>query len=969
MKQRQPRLSLFAAAFATALPAMIAGNASAQEDPQQDPDASSLDRVQVTGTRIKRTGLEGPAPVTVIDREEIERSGHTRVGDLLQEITSSGSAINTAFNSPDQGGDGGVRVSLRNLGPERTLVLVNGRRWVKATTQAGVANAADLSTIPAAAVERIEVLTGGASSVYGSDAIAGVVNIITRQDFIGTSASAQYGSTSDGDGDEEAYSFTVGRGDEQSNVLVNLSFTKQDPIMAADRRISRVPQFGADTFGGPISRGSSATPEGRFLFVNPQTGETLDLTRDPSSGLPTVGDFRSFDGTADRFNFAPDNFLQIPLEQTSAYIQATHEFSPAVRFFTEGFYNRRESTQLQAPVPIFLGSAGILPLDVGVSADNPFNPFGFDLDARDNLILLGRRFVEAGTRNFNSEVDTWRWTGGFDGTFDIAGRAFDWDASYTYSRSDRNAAIENLLNHDRLAQALGPVDQCTGECVPFNIFGGQQGTGTAPGSGGSITPEMVDFVTYTALEQNEQEMHNFLANISGSIVDLPAGPLSFAAGFEKRREFAADIPDPLAQAGSGAASVSGGQRSPTSGRLNLEAWYAEVNVPLLSGVTGAELLELDASLRSSDFERLGSDTTARVGVRWRPYEDMLFRASFSEGFRAPGVQELFGGLGVADPELTDPCSNFLESGVPQEVIDNCIEQGVPADGSFEQINSQIRITTGGNPDLEPETSDSFTVGGSWSPQAVPGLTVTIDYYDIELENSITSIGAQSILDACANSGRLCGLIERSASGEVSRLLDTQVNIGGTETSGVDWAVNYAFDDLPWGVLRTVWRGTYVSDFEQSVPDFGDPDAEAETRDLLGTLLPGQPDRSFPEWRSNLDLIWTMDNWEAVWNLHYIHSYTEPCNDGLSPSFVELGLCSNPDPDNPTNELGSIVYNDVQLSYYFDQMDFGSAKFTVGLDNVFDRDPPVSMAAFANSFDATQHRIPGQFYYARVNVDF
>ncbi|NEZ03334.1 TonB-dependent receptor [Wenzhouxiangella sp. XN201] len=965
MKQYQPRLTAFAVAFATALPAMIAGNAHAQEEPE----STDLDRVQVTGTRIRRDDLEGPAPVAVIDREAIERTGHTRLSDLLQEFSASGSALNTAFNAPDQGGDGGERVSLRNLGPERTLVMVNGRRWVKATTQAGVANAADLSTIPTAAIERIEILTGGASSVYGSDAIAGVINVITRKNFTGTSASAQYGQTSESDGEEEAYSFTIGRGDDNSNLLLNLSYTKQKEIMAADRKISRVPQFGADTFGGAISRGSSATPEGRFVFTNPETGETVDLTRDPGTGMPSLGDFRTFDGTADRFNFAPDNYLQIPLEQTSAYIQATHEFSPEVRFFTEAFYNRRESTQLQAPVPIFMGSAGILPLDVGVSADNPYNPFGFDLDARDNLILIGRRFVEAGTRNYNGKVDTWRWTGGFEGNFEIADRLFDWDVSYTFSRSERNANIENLLNHDRLARALGPIDQCTGSCVPFNIFGGQQGTGNAPGSGGSITPEMVDYVTYTALEQNEQKMANWLANIGGELFDLPAGPLAFAAGFEKRREFAADTPDPLAQAGSGASSVSGGQRAPTSGRLNLEAWYAEVNVPLLADVPGADLLELDASVRASDFEQFGTETTSRLGVRWRPYQDMLVRASYAEGFRAPGVQELFGGQGVADPELADPCSNFLDTGVSQEVIDNCISQGVPADGSYEQINTQIRITTGGNPDLEPETSESFTVGTVWTPEAVPGLNVAIDYYNIELDNSISSIGAQSILDACAFSLRLCNLVERSSSGEVSSLLDTQVNIGGTETAGVDWSIDYRFGEQSWGNLRTIWRGTYTSKFEESVPDFSDPDAPEEVRDLLGTMLPGQPDRSFPKWRSNLDLIWGLGDWEAVWNVQYIHSYTEGCNDGLSPSFVELGLCSNPDPVNPTNKLDSVVYNDFQLSYFFDDWDFADSKFTIGVDNVFDEDPPVSMSAFANSFDASQHRIPGQFYYARVNFDF
>lgn len=967
MKYSTPRPDILAAALATALPAMLAGgNVQAQQE-----ESTELDRVQVTGSRIKRTEVEGPSPVQVLNRDEIERTGHTRLGDLLQELTSSGSALNTAFNSPDQGGDGGERVSLRNLGSDRTLVLVNGRRWVKATTQAGVANSADLSTIPTAAVERIEVLTGGASSVYGSDAIAGVVNVITRTNFTDTSASAQYGETSEGDGAEESYDFTMGRGNEQSNLLFNISYTKQDEIMAADRRISRVPQFGADVFGGPISRGSSATPEGRFIVTDPETGETVDLTnRDGAPASPTLDDLRAYDPTADAFNFAPDNYLQIPLTQTSAYIQGNHEFSDNLSFFTEAFYNRRESTQLQASVPLFLGSAGILPLSVGVSADNPYNPFGFDLDPESNLVLIGRRFLEAGTRNYNSEVDTWRWTSGLEGEFTLGDRFWDWSVSYTFSESQRTATIENLVNHDKLAQALGPVDQCTGDCVPFNIFGGQVGTGNEPGSGGAITPEMVDFVTYTGIEKNEQKMVNWLGNISGELFDLPAGPVAIAAGFEKRREFAADTPDSLAAAGSGAASVSGGQRSPTSGRLNLEAWYLETNVPLLADRPGVDILELSASVRGSDFDQFGSETTGRLGLRYRPSEDLLLRASYAEGFRAPGVQDLFGGQGVADPELNDPCSNFLDGDTPQEVIDNCIAQGVPADGSYEQINTQIRITTGGNPDLEPETSDSFTVGGVWSPRAIPGLGVTVDFYDIELENSITSIGAQSILDACAFSGRLCDFIDRSGSGEVSSLLDSQVNIGSTETSGVDFAVDYRFQDTGFGDFRTVLRGSYVDEFKEIVPDFSDPDAPAEERDLLGTLLPGQPDRSFPELRTTLDLIWDMGPWQAVWNIQHVGDYEESCDDGLTPSLTELGVCSHPDdPEGPKNRLGSVTYHDVQFSYFMDELEMGDLRFTLGVNNVFDRDPPVSTQAFANSFDATQHRIPGQFYYARVNWDF
>ncbi len=965
MSKQQPKLSLMAVALATALPAFLAGNVAAQDQPE----AVEVDRIEVTGSRIRRTDFEGPAPVLVVDRQEIERSGHIRLADLLQELTSSGSALNTAFNSPDSGGDGGERVSLRNLNPERTLVLVNSRRWVRGTTQAGVSNSADLSTIPVAAVERIEVLTGGASSVYGSDAIAGVINIITRKDFIGTEASAQYGVTGDNDGNEQSYSLTMGRGDERSNILFSLSHNKQDEIMAADRAISRVPQFGADAFGGPISRGSSATPEGRFIVVDPNTGQVFDLTRQEGAPGTSLDAFRPFDGTADRFNFAPDNFLQIPLDQTSVYLHATHEFSPQFRLFTEAMFNNRQSVQLQAPVPLFLGSAGILPLNVGVSAENPFNPFDFDLDPNTNLVLIGRRFVEAGTRNFSSDVDTWRWTGGVEGEFEVADRRFDWDVSYTFSESKRTATIENLVNHDRLALALGPLSQCTGECVPFNIFGGQQGTGNAPGSGGSITQEMIDFVTFTAVENNEQRMVNWLANISGELFQLPAGPLGFAAGFEKRREFAADTPDSISAAGSGAASVSGGIRAPTSGRINLEAWYAELAVPLISGRPGIDLLELSGSVRNSDFDQFGSETTTRVGLRWRPSSDLLLRASFAEGFRAPGVQDLFGGLGVADPQLNDPCSNFLAGGASQTVIDNCIAQGVPADGSFEQINPQIRITRGGNPDLEPETSDSYTIGAVWSPTFAPGLGVTVDYYRIELDNTITSIGAQSILDACAQSLRLCDLIDRSASGEVSRLLDTQVNIGSTEVSGLDFAVRYVLPDTAFGRFAGVWNASYLNTFKESVPDFSDADAPEEVRDLTGRLLTGQPDRSFPEWRHTLDLTWEHGPWDASWSIQHIDGYQENCSDGLVPTFTELGLCSNPDPVDPTNRLGSVTYHDVQASLRLEQFTQLGARFTLGINNLFDKDPPVSTAAFANSFDATQHRIPGRFFYGRVNVDF
>lgn len=931
---------------------------------QSDEDARELDRVQVTGSRISRTDMEGPSPVQVINREQIDNTGHTRLGELLQDLTASGSAINTSFNAPDSGGDGSVRVSLRNLGPERTLVLVNGRRWVNGTTFTGVSSSADLSTIPLAAVDRVEVLKGGASSVYGSDAIAGVVNVILRDDIEDVQVDLYSGQWDDGDGEESAVSITMGRSGNDGNMLLSYSQTSQKSIMAGDRVRTRVPQFGADVFGGAISRGSSATPQGRFWFDDPNTGDRRDLTLpEGASGTPSASDFRPFDDLSDRYNFAPDNFLQIPLDQRSVYFQGTHDINPNVSVFAEAAYNNKQTFQLQAPVPIFLGSGGILPLSVGVSASNPYNPFGFDLDPEDNLLLIGRRFIEAGTRDYHANVDTWRLATGIEGEFLVGERFFNWDVSYLFSQSTRSQRTENLLNHNRLQRALGPVSECTDPCVPFNIFGGQAGTGNDPGSGGSITPAMVNYVTYTALDQNEQKLSSVLANISGDITNLPAGPFSFAAGFETRRESASDTPDSLAASGAGAASVSGGQRAPTFGRVNMDAVYAEFNLPLLGNMTGAEALDLNISSRYSDYDTFGSELTNRFSALWRPVDDLLVRATFAEGFRAPGVQDLFGGAGVSDPQLDDPCSDFLNTGVSQEVIDNCVDQGVPANGSYTQVNPQIRINTGGNPDLEAETSESTSFGLVYSPSQIDRLDLTVDYYNIEVNNSITPIGAQSILDACAQNLELCNLIERNSNGNVRRLDDFPVNIGSTEVQGVDLGVNYHLPETDLGRLGFRLETSYLDSYLETLPSYAVASPADQERELAGRLVQGQPERSFPEWKANLDLLWSRGNWEANWGMQLIGSYREDCD----PDLNAFGICSDPNAaGGPENRLGSTVYHDLQATYHMESM---NVSLTGGIDNVFDKTPPLSTSVSANSFDPSQHRIPGRFGYVRLSTRF
>lgn len=411
----------------------------------QDEDTAELDRIEVTGSRIKRTDIEGASPIFVIQREEIERTGLTSVGDLLQDLPVAGSALNTTFNN---GGNGETRLDLRNLGCNRLLVLVNGRRWVT-----GLAGCVDLNNVPVAVVKRIEVLKDGASSVYGSDAIAGVVNIITRDDFDGAQVNGQYGKyLSDSDGEIQAYDASLGATSDRASVYFNASYVKNDPVFAGDRRISQEPQYGTQN-----SFGSSGTPQGRLGFVNPATGTFASgWTTDPGcdvqgQGLSCfrAGDF-SFGAPgagADRFNFAPDNYLLTPQERTNIFTQGRYDLTDNVSVSMEAAYTNRRSEQLLAPTPLFLGLFGSGPAaGIGVGALNTqrFTGTAFALPA--SSWLLGRRMVEAGPRLFQQNVDSYRFAMGFDGSFEAGNRYWDWNLSYVYGRNDLNQVTEGLVN-------------------------------------------------------------------------------------------------------------------------------------------------------------------------------------------------------------------------------------------------------------------------------------------------------------------------------------------------------------------------------------------------------------------------------------------------------------------------------------------------------------------------------------------
>ena len=952
-------------ALAVAL-ACVPGASWAQDD------ATELERVEVTGSRIKRAEAEGQAPVLTLEREDIQATGLLSVGDIIQQITASGSALNTKFNSsgnfgfpPDGGGvgAGSTTIDLRNLGCKRVLVLVDGLRWVSESSASGVSSCTDLNTIPVSIVERIEVLQDGASAIYGSDAIAGVVNIITRRSFDGLEFGAYYGENEEGDGETTNFDVSVGGSGDRFDFFVGASYYKQREIASKDREQSSFPVPGTG-----LTFGSSATPQGRYVFTDPRTGNTSSITLNPGTITPVydplnptggTSTYNPFD-TSDRFNFAQFNLLLTPSERRGLYNQTHFEITDNTTWYFKGLYNERESTNQAAPEPIFLGpeagTGNAYADNIFISRTNPYNPFGIDFistgpDA--NLIFFGRRPIEGGARVFNQEVDTWYIATGFEGNFDLGARKLYWDLNYANSQNKAEQTNYGSYNIRRIAQALGPVDACNADpnCVPLNYFGGQ-GAG-----GGTITPEMLAYIQPIIRDSSEQELELYSANLTGDLFELPAGALAFAAGYEYREYSGSYQPDALTVAG----EYNGVPSLPTSGEYDVSEFYGELNAPIYESESGASKLDLSLAGRYSDYdfgESSKDETTGKFGLRWQLNEQFLARGTYSEGFRAPTIGELFGSASRFDATLSDPCSIGLDGSPAPGNPANCTALGVPP--GYQQANSQISVTTGGNSDLEPETADTYTAGLVWSPAFAVDtnwserLDFEFTYYNVEVEGAIQAIDAQTQLNLCVATldEAYCNGITRATTGGINGFNNRLVNIGQIETDGYDINLYWSAPAGDWGQFNVTWLNTIVADYEAiGVNGVVQPQSE-------GTEV---NDSGIPEWTSNFRVGWSMGDWGANWTVRYLSDLTEQCGDA-----VDFDVCSNP--NDGTNELESTAYNDVQVSW---SSPFGAEglRLAAGVNNLFDEDPPICLSCSLNGYDASNYDVPGRFWYLQASYKF
>ena len=966
--------------------------------PETAIDRSMEEQIVVTGSRIRRKDLTTPAPVTVVTRQQFEQSGKMTIGDFLQTMPEQGNAPNFQLNTGgiNYGADGTTRINLRSLGIQRTLVLINGRRVVPGGL--GASAAVDLNTIPTEGVERVEVLKDGASAVYGSDAVAGVVNIITRRSYNGTDVGAQYGLSGKGDAQTFDAHVTAGRSDERASAIFSVRYFNQKDSWLRDRSWSAQAldyDYTAPPDQAVNPGGSSATPQGTMRFAEDPNnlkhalcnGNALCLAmtggaagtgwkvgqryiRDPAGpfcGNNPAGEqvcFRKYNSPApannntgvDAYNFAAENYLSIPSTTVQAFSAGDVKF-PGVRGYYEVSYAQRTSTQNAAPMPLN-------PSDYNnnfMSKDSLYNPFGEDIS------WVRRRLVEFGHRTYSEELGTFRVVTGIDGTLPgVLGPlgGWFWDASMNYGKTSGTFTTGGSFRNSRVANAVGPSmfdakgnPVCVSKpgdlktvlpdgCVPLNLLGGP----------GTIGQSQQDYLGFTGTSRAFDALFSVNLNLGGDLFTLTADrPVSVAVGYEFRRQSGAQVADPIVQAGD---SADFNFKS-TNGFFTVNEAFAELSLPFLSNIPGVEALEGSVAARYVNYSTFGGNFTYKFGARYTPIRDFTVRGTYSTAFRAPNISELYLGATENDPSATDPCVDF--SKVTQAVADQCRKYGVTGSGSGD-TTLQVLTRNGGNTALDAETARTFSVGIVVQPQPVKNLSITVDYFNVSIDKAIGTIGTPNILQGCYVNGNddYCKFIVRNAFGAIQHVNDLNQNVGQKKTAGIDFAVRYA---VPSELGRfgfafdASWLAFYDSTLKLAT---GDQTIHGKGNYDLGAL---------PALKANAGADWALGGIVAGVVGRYIGNFKE-CSNPTDPTTASGGLCntSNTTTNPNVRQVGSWVQIDLHAGYTLAST-VGKTSIFAGVSNLFNKAPPyVYSAALANS-DPSTYDYLGRYVYGRVQHRF
>ncbi len=941
-------------------------------------DEEEVEEVVVTGSRIKRSGASAPSPVTIVDSEAISLQGEINLANILNQLPALGSTRTNASATGFIGTTGTSNLDLRRLGINRTLVLVNGRRHVG--SQAGSA-AVDINSIPQELVERVEVLTGGASAIYGADAVTGVVNFVTKKDFEGVSVFGQAGQADEGD----AFSYTTrliagsNFDDDKGNAVFSVEWAETDGFLANDRSFRRN-NFSIrpnPTDGDTPANSNDGIPdqilfEGVSLdFINaggifrvPGRAASDPLGRDfvvdgngfrPFDFGENIGGGRSINGTGDGILLSDiGGSANGELQRAIVTGALNYKFRDELNLFIETKYVNSQSASES-------GTGAFDIFSISINSDNAFltdEQRQFFVDQGTDTLLVSRSSQEV-PRFDDVERQLFRGVIGFDGTFD---NGISYDTSFVYGRAtvtniqgnnrinDRfNAGIDAVFDNDGNIvcrssidpdAASGLPDFAVNGCVPINILGEN-----------AISPEAAEFAFFndSLVETLEQKVVSL--NISGDSeaigFSLPAGAISWAIGGEYREEDSTSLTTGIDRLGLTFLNVI----PPEAGGFDVAEVYGEVSVPVLNDVFLAKQLSVDAAIRFSDYSTVGGTTTWSVGVNWQPVEDLRFRGTYSQSVRAPNIAELFGPQSQTFFGVDDPCDvDFLDQGSPTRAA-NCAALGLGPDFQEDETRGTQPGLQGGNPNLEEETADTFTVGAVFTPSFAPGLTITVDYFDIEISDAIDSATFQQIFDNCVDAPNInnafCAAIQRDSSGQFVSANRTLNNIAGLEVSGIDFEVGYNFDLEDIGVgdlgnLRIRTLGTYLID-RTDFPFQTAPDQFDEEAGELGD----------PEWAVNTSVTWTY----GKFNLNYELRFQD------SQLLVEQDdLATDPDLQFPF-ETGDVWTHDIRVGYKLtDNVDIFA-----GVNNLSQEFPRFDLSGAG--VDSAIFDTVGRFYYGGIRANF
>jgi outer membrane receptor protein involved in Fe transport len=906
-------------------------------------DSEVVEEVVVTGSRLLRNrDLVAVSPVQTVGLDDIRFSGNVTLEDTLNQFPQLNPDNTGTVNQ--SGGAGVLSADLRGLGAVRTLVMVDGRRFVPGD----VTGLVDLGTVPDMLVERVEIITGGASAVYGSDAIAGAVNFILRDDFEGAEVRYQYGQTSESDGENNKIDLLLGvnSGDNEGNVTVHASYTRRDPVFMGDRAFSRLPLL-ADANGvlqpfgsGNIPGGLIGVPSSDFPLI-----QGVDLTNADGSCPGAIQGIRFGDDSqpfpfcrpTEQYNYAAPNFLLRPMERWQVSAMGHYDLGNSIEAYAQVFYTKKENSFQQAAEAVnpttFGQETGTL-----LIPDADTNPifsqtlqdffaanagyFDPDDDGIYTVRSVGRRFEEFGPRNTTIISDSFNVTGGLRGDLTLGDNNWRWDSFYQFQRSDYNLNQVGLLSRSRTTLGLD-VEIVNGEarcrvdllgCVPVNIFGTD-----------ALTPEMAEFLKTSSGREDTFERKVAGATIAGNLFELPAGEVSSAFGLEWREESFSTVPDESARSGDlGAVPpiINGGE-------LDILEFFAEARFPLLEGLPAMESLALEAAVRYSDYSTIDGVTTWKAGLDWAVNDWARIRSSYNKAIRAPNLDELFGAPAQGFIGGVDPC--VVDNNPTQATKDLCVQQGVPpaiVDNLQVGASQGWSAFSGGNINLNEEESDTLTVGFVLTPPMVEGLSVALDYFDITVDEAISQVSSQALVNSCFQTldinSPACQSITRLSTGNIDRVNAPLLNIAEREVSGIDLQATYLME-LPDGLALPGNSATldlrFVSTWQlddTTLALAGQPPIDCAG--YYGGSCSSDSTRITPDYRGLLSADWR----------------TGPLSVGIAVRMIgELELAADSGP-NENGTLDAWYYWDLNGVYQLGE----KVEFFAGINNIADKQPPV-----------------------------